>query len=459
MSSDEQTMIFSKLNVTLDTEGDNEKCTPSREDDLPPDGGRTAWLVIFAIFSINIVQGGYLVSWGVRALSFVNGLKKCSIKAKSCPNFLQTFQAFYETSLLSKNSPSSIAWIGSIQYALDYTPGLLAGRLLDAGHFRVTLLVSCMALTIANFTVPQCREFYQFLLSQAILYGIGSGFLYTPCLAIISHYFDKKRPIAYAIVTAGGAIGGVLYPIMFRRLEPNIGFPWTMRIFGFFQLVIFVLGVIIIKPRRSPAANLPKLLHVGGVISSPAYICYAIAIFLAFMALFTPLTFMTVKGINIGIQPNIAFYLVSIVNAATIPGRIIGGLVANRFGALNLTILTTILSVGFIIGWAVTESQSVYIGMAICYGIGIGGFLGLFMVPVAQMGNVGDAGRRTGIQMTILSIGALIGPPISGAIQEKNSDFTLVGVYAAVIMAASTVLMVIAKRFHVGKGHLLKGIF
>ncbi|KAF9030261.1 major facilitator superfamily domain-containing protein [Rhodocollybia butyracea] len=103
-----------------------------------------------------------------------------------------------------------------------------------------------MALTIANFTVPQCRQFYQFLLSQAILYGIGSGFLYTPCLAIISHYFDKKRPIAYAIVTAGGAIGGVLYPIMFRRLEPNIGFPWTMRIFGFLQLFIFVLGIMVL---------------------------------------------------------------------------------------------------------------------------------------------------------------------------------------------------------------------
>ncbi len=77
---------------------------------------------------------------------------------------------------------------------------------------------------------------------------------------------------------------------------------------------------------------------------------------------------MTVKANQIGLSADLSFYLISIVNAATIPGRILCGLVANRFGALNLTIVTTVLSVGFILGWAITESQSTYIGMAICYG-------------------------------------------------------------------------------------------
>ncbi|KAF9458155.1 major facilitator superfamily domain-containing protein [Collybia nuda] len=381
---------------------------------------------------MNLAQGGYLIAWG-------------------------TFQAFYEGSLLKGNSSSAIAWIGSIQYALDYTPGLLAGRLLDAGHFRTTLIASCVALTIANFLIPECRQYYQFLLSQSILYGIGSGFLYTPCLAIISHWFNTKRPIAYAFVTAGSAIGGVLYPIMFRRLEPTLGFPWTMRVFAFFQLAFFIFGIMIIKPRRSPPRRLPRLLDVRGVITSPAYISYVFAIFLAFLALFTPLTFMTVKALKIGISANISFYLIAIVNAATIPGRFLCGFMANRFGALNLTIITTILSVGFILGWAITESQSTYIGMAVCYGITTGGFLGLFAVPVAQMGPVEDAGRRTGVQMTVLSIGALIGPPISGAIQGDSADFTLVGVYAAVTMLGSTIFMLLGKRFFLGS--IFRGVF
>jgi len=62
--------------------------------------------------------------------------------------------------------------------------------------------------------------------------------------------------------------------------------------------------------------------------------------------------------------------------------------------------------------------------------ISSGGYLSLFAVPVAAMGPVQDAGRRTGIQMTILSFGALIGPPISGAIRDKGTDFHGVGLFA-----------------------------
>ncbi|KAF9008145.1 MFS general substrate transporter [Hymenopellis radicata] len=439
--------ITSTPTVARGTDED-EKSVRAAESE-PPDGGTTAWLVTLAIFGINLGQGGYLVAWG-------------------------TFQAFYEDTFLSGSSSSAIAWIGSIQYALDYTPGVLAGRLLDAGYFRATLFLSCVALTVANFTVPECHTYYQFVLSQSILYGIGSGFLYTPCLAIISHYCEsfllncarlherkfavnKKRPIAYAIVTAGSAIGGVLYPIMFRRLEPSIGFPWTMRFFAFFQLVFFTFGVLVIKPRQAPPRDLPRLLDLRGVVTSSAYISYVFAVFLAFMALFTPLTYMTVKANQIGLSADLSFYLISIVNAATIPGRILCGFVANKFGALNLTIATTVLSVGFILGWAVTESRSTYIGMAICYGISTGGFLGLYAVPVAQMGTVEDTGRRTGVQMTILSIGALIGPPISGAIQGNQSDFTLVGVFAAVTMVGSTAFMILAKKFYLGR--VWTGIF
>jgi len=45
-------------------------------------------------------------------------------------------------------------------------------------------------------------------------------------------------------------------------------------------------------------------------------------------------------------------------------------------------------------------------------------------------GDTGDIGRRTGMYMTILSIGALAGPPISGAINAATGGYKDVGVYA-----------------------------
>ncbi|THU92306.1 MFS general substrate transporter [Dendrothele bispora CBS 962.96] len=370
----------------------------------PPDGGMRAWLIVAAIFGINMAQGGYLVAWG-------------------------TFQAFYQTSILRDKGPSTIAWIGSIQYALDGIPGLLAGRLLDAGYFRIIFIASCVASTLANFTIPECHQYYQFFLAQSILYGLGAGFLYTPCLGLISHWFSKKRPLVFAIVTVGSGVGGAIYPVMFRRLEPRIGFQWTMRVFAFYQTLCFLFGYVVLRPRINKAETALRLFDFNGVVRSPPYIFYVFATFLAFMALFTPLTFMTIKAEHIGISSDLSFYLVAIVNASTIPGRLICGLLARKYGALNLTFIATCCSVAFILAWAFVTDPLTYIIMSVCYGILSGAFLGIFLVPVVQMGDVHDSGRRTGLQLTILSIGALIGPPISGAIQ-MNNGFGLVGVYA-----------------------------
>lgn len=46
------------------------------------------------------------------------------------------------------------------------------------------------------------------------------------------------------------------------------------------------------------------------------------------------------------------------------------------------------------------------------------------------MGSVNDIGRRTGMCMTILALGALAGPPISGAINTATGGFKAVGYFA-----------------------------
>ena len=61
-------------------------------------------------------------------------------------------------------------------------------------------------------------------------------------------------------------------------------------------------------------------------------------------------------------------------------------------------------------------------------------FSGVFVAiagqPAVQMGRMGDVGRRVGMALTIMSFGALAGPPISGAILDHSGGFKSVGYYA-----------------------------
>lgn len=51
------------------------------------------------------------------------------------------------------------------------------------------------------------------------------------------------------------------------------------------------------------------------------------------------------------------------------------------------------------------------------------------------LGGIGDVGRRTGLYMNVLAVGALLGPPISGAISEASGGYSAVGCYAGKIFS------------------------
>ena len=54
----------------------------------------------------------------------------------------------------------------------------------------------------------------------------------------------------------------------------------------------------------------------------------------------------------------------------------------------------------------------------------------MLAAPIIEMGERHDVGVRLGMYWTILAMGALAGPPISGAINAATGGYTAVGWYA-----------------------------
>ncbi|KAG5633038.1 hypothetical protein DXG03_008739, partial [Asterophora parasitica] len=51
-------------------------------------------------------------------------------------------------------------------------------------------------------------------------------------------------------------------------------------------------------------------------------------------------------------------------------------------------------------------------------------------MPLYELGDVEDVGRRAGMVMTFAALGAIAGPPISGIINKATGGFGAVGYYA-----------------------------
>ncbi|KZV79268.1 MFS general substrate transporter [Exidia glandulosa HHB12029] len=387
-------------------------------DDTVPDGGRDAWLVILGCSALCFSLFGYILTWG-------------------------SFQAYYQTVVLPDRSPSDVAWIGSLQYSLTFLPGLIAGRVFDLGYFRSSLMFSTVLYTTASFLIAECKEYWQFMLCQGVAIGFAGGWIYIPCVAVVSHWFKVKRPMAYGIISLGTSLGGIVFPIMFRALIPQIGFKWTVRTFGFINFFMFCVAILTLKTRIPPKGRLDPIDFRTFV--SPGYVTYVLATFVGFLGIYTPMTFVTLSAEKIGIANALAFYMVAVFNATSGVGRVLGGGLAVKYGPINVMAIFTVFAAAFTYAWPYTTSQGAFIAVISLYGLMCGPFVGLFPAPVAQMGAAHDTGLRTGLQMTIMALGALAGPPIAGAIVGSKGDFKGTGIFAASTMLGAAVLMALSK--------------
>ena len=72
---------------------------------------------------------------------------------------------------------------------------------------------------------------------------------FNPSVAVMGHWFRRHRATAIGIVVSGGAVGGIVFPILLQHLIPVIGFGWTVRIIGFVIMACFVVACLTIKTR------------------------------------------------------------------------------------------------------------------------------------------------------------------------------------------------------------------
>jgi MCP family monocarboxylic acid transporter-like MFS transporter 10 len=80
--------------------------------------------------------------------------------------------------------------------------------------------------------------------------------------------------------------------------------------------------------------------------------------------------------------------------------------------------------------WPYTRGTAALVTLAITYGASSGAMAALLPAPMMALGESADVGRRTGMYLTVASLGALAGPPISGAINHYTGGYTAVAIFA-----------------------------
>ncbi|KAL8795198.1 MAG: hypothetical protein Q9195_002353 [Heterodermia aff. obscurata] len=400
----------------------------------PPDGGLQAWTQVFMGHLVLINSWGYLTSFGI-------------------------FQSYYRTTLNA--TPSAISWIGSVQILLVYLIGTFSGRGLDAGYYHLILAVGFFLQILAVFMTSISTQYWQLFLAQGICKGLGDGLLFCPTVALVATYFSRNRVFAMACTASGGATGGIIFPLIAQQLLPKIGFGWTVRVMAF--VICFNAAVALAIARvRLPPRRAGPLVEWSAFRELP-YTLFCAGMFLNLWAVYFAYFYVSRqhpsslqpsnknKQIStfgtqiIKATPSMSLTILLVLNAVGIPGRLVCGLVADRLlGPINTLIPVALISGLLLYCWAAVHSIGALFTFCVVYGFFAAGIQSLFPAACASLtSDLTKMGVRTGMCFSFISIACLTGPPLAGAlIQRDDGGFLYAQVFggSAFVGGALTLL-------------------
>lgn len=365
-------------------------------------------------------------------------------------NTFGVYQTYYETELLSDHSPSSISWIGSFAAFLLLIVGVVTGPLYDAGYFRHLLYVGCFLTVFGLMMTSLCTEYWQVFLAQGLVLGLGSGALFIPSVAIVSQYFDTKKALATGIAAAGSSIGGVIYPITFHRLQPQIGFAWATRVLGFISLGTLLIPLLVMKVRLRPSAKRP--LVDWSALKEPPFLYFCAANFFGFMGLYTPFYYLPTYSVaKAGLTAEFSVYTIPIANALSTFGRIFPNYLADKTGPINMMAPCAIISGLLSFCWIRMSTEGSVIVFALLYGFFTGSFVSLPPTCVITLSpHLGIVGTRMGMLFAFSALGLLVGTPVAGAILGDAASFVGIQAFCGALMLLSGALLAMSRISKVG---------
>lgn len=128
-------------------------------------------------------------------------------------------------------------------------------------------------------------------------------------------------------------------------------------------------------------------------------------------------------------------------------GRILPGWLGDKFGRFNVTIfmsfLAGILTVAL---WLPAKGNAPIIVYAILYGFSSGAFISLVPAVIAQISPIQEIGVRSGSFFAWISMAALTGNPIAGAITSRqNGAFSGLQIFTGVVLLTGGVFFVLGR--------------
>lgn len=192
----------------------------------PPDGGY-GWVVTFAAMLCNLICDGTLFAFGAMKIHLQ--------KHFECSDML-------------------ILMVGSVPCGIYLLVGPIVSGLSNRYGCRPVIIIGSIGAAVCMLLSTLSPNVWVMMIIYGILGGTFFGMIYLPSVVMVSFYFDKKRPIANGLVTAGTGLGVLSFGPLANFLMEKMGWKAGIMIFAGIMLTGVLFGAIMkpLKPTKVP---------------------------------------------------------------------------------------------------------------------------------------------------------------------------------------------------------------
>ncbi len=337
-----------------------------------------------------------------------------------------------------------------------------AGRLMDKVSMRVLICGGTLVLALGLVLIAQVTALWQIVVLYATLIAFGYAFAATLAgQALAAKWFPSRIGFAVGIVSLGSSLGGVIMPPICTFLLQNHG--WreaNMMLAGLVVVGVVPLVWLLARLPHDGELEVPRVSRQAvPVAAAPRGEWTTARVFKDRVFWVLGLTFLGPAiayygfqqnlapfSAELGFQPQAAAALVSVFSAATIAGRFLFGMMADR---VDPRIPYWIASACIGLSLVVTPFHPAYpvmLAAAALIGLGSSGLMPVVCVMVGQ--NYGSAafGRVMGLVIPFFSLAAAAGPVLSGAVRDASGSYVYAFVFYLPAMALAAFVMLVMMR-------------
>src|SRR5918995_5986987 len=241
--------------------------------------------------------------------------------------------------------------------------GLVMGRWADRTGIAAPALVGALGVASGAWWASTADGMLALYLSHGLLMGfLGNGAFIAPLLANASHWFDRRRGIAIALVASGQNLAGAIWPPVLRYLTDSYGWRQAFAIYALIALAT-LLPLSLVMRRPPPTAPLPAVATSpspsGQALGWPAgvvqtMLCFAIVGCCVAMAM--PMVHLIAHATDLGYPRARAAEMLSLLLGCALISRLLFGLVADRIGGLRTLLIGSAGQAVMLTSFALVES-------------------------------------------------------------------------------------------------------